>query len=84
MIPCKHAIPDGDHDHCREMDVPCTGSYPGALISVEEQDCYEPVCLWEAYQRDQTYENCCAWLKHRAYGKLCVDSLAFCCMELES
>jgi hypothetical protein len=24
-------------------------------------------CLWEAYQADQSYENCCRWLKHRAY-----------------
>ena len=67
MRPCCFARPDGDHDPCMEMDVPCTGSYPDALITIEEQDCYEPVCLWEEYQKNQSYRNCCAWLKHRAW-----------------
>jgi hypothetical protein len=70
MMPCKHAIPDGDHDHCCLMSVPCTGSYSGVIFGPDEQDCYEPLCLWETYQADQSYENCCRWLKHRAWMKL--------------
>ena len=69
MSPCKHAISDGDHDHCRRMDVPCTGSYPGAMITAEEQDCYDPLCLWELYQASGSYADCCRWLKHRAWMK---------------
>jgi hypothetical protein len=30
----------------------------------------EPACWWSAYQRDQTVETCCRWLKHRAYMRL--------------
>lgn len=67
---CRYAHPDGEHDHCTEMDVPCTGSFPGALISVEEQDCYEPRCCWEEYQADQSYERLCRWLKHRAWIRI--------------
>lgn len=66
---CRHAIPDGDHDHCREMDVPCTGSFSENLTRQEEMFCYEPVCYWGLYQADQSYENCCHWLKHRAWMK---------------
>ena len=66
---CKHAISDGDHDHCRLMDVPCTGSFSENLTRQEEMDCYEPVCLWEVYQANQSYENCCRWLNHRAWMK---------------
>ena len=63
MIPCAHALPDAG---CRLMPL-CTSALPGAGVSIEEQDCYEPACLWEVYQANQTYEACCAWLKHRAY-----------------
>ena len=24
-------------------------------------------CRWEVYQADPTWENCCTWLKHRAW-----------------
>ena len=63
MIPCKHASTGRT---CLEMII-CTAAIAGEPI--EEQDCYEPVCLWEAYQADQSYRNCCAWLKHRAWMK---------------
>lgn len=70
MMPCRHAIPEGDHAYCQEQDVPCTGSYPGNLISQDEMCCYDPICLWEVYQANQTYENCCRWLKHRAWMRV--------------
>jgi hypothetical protein len=35
-------------------------------------------CLWDVYQRTGRYEDLTRWLKHRAYGKLMIDSLAFC------
>jgi hypothetical protein len=31
---------------------------------------FESERLWEAYQANQTYENCCRWLKHRAWMHL--------------
>lgn len=27
-------------------------------------------CFWKAYQADPSYENCCRWLKHRAWVHL--------------
>ena len=63
MMPCKHASTGCT---CLEM-ILCTAAIAGEPI--EDMDCYEPVCLWEAYQADQTYENCCRWLKHRAWMK---------------
>lgn len=64
MIPCKHA---SSGCTCLEMII-CTAAIAGEPI--EEQDCYEPVCLWEEYQKQQTYERCCAWLKHRAWMRM--------------
>ena len=61
MIPCKHA---SSGCTCLEMII-CTAAIAGEPI--DEMDCYEPLCLWEAYQADQCYEKCCAWLKHRAW-----------------
>ena len=29
-----------------------------------------PYCPWEAYQADPSYENCCRWLKHKAWMKI--------------
>ena len=83
MMPCKHASTGCT---CLEM-ILCTAAIAGE--PVEDMDCYEPVCLWEVYQASQTYENCCRWLKHRAYmrreggndripGKLQTYSLPIC------
>lgn len=30
---------------------------------------WDLACLWEAYQQDQSHENCCRWLKHRAWAR---------------
>lgn len=31
---------------------------------------FKSECLWTAYLADPTYENCCKWLKHRAWMRL--------------
>jgi hypothetical protein len=69
---CVYAVPDPEHgcDHCKEMDVPCTGSFADVNFGPSEQDCFEPLCLWEIYQSSQSYENCCRWLKHQAFCRL--------------
>jgi hypothetical protein len=66
MIPCKHAL-----SGCMcEVMILCTVALRNSIITPDVLYCYEPICLWEAYQADQSYENCCAWLKHRAWMKL--------------
>lgn len=35
--------------------------------SIDHND--RPACLWEEYQSSGSYEDCCAWLKHRALMK---------------
>lgn len=62
-LPCKYALTGC---MCTEM-ILCTAAIAGEPIN--EQDCYEQLCLWEVYQANQTYENCCKWLKHRAWTK---------------
>jgi hypothetical protein len=63
MMPCRHASTGRT---CLEM-ILCTAAI--AVEPVENMDCYEPVCLWEVYQASGSYEDCCRWLKHRAWMK---------------
>lgn len=63
MIPCKHASPGKT---CL-LKTTCRAALRGE--PVDEMDCYEEASLWDIYQADQSYENCCAWLKHRAWMK---------------
>ena len=60
---CKHASTGCT---CLEMII-CTAAIAGE--PVEEMFCYEPICYWELYQADQSFENMTRWLKHRAWMK---------------
>ncbi len=53
------------YDDCAEM-----------WFSVDHNDL--PKCAWEEYQADPTYENCCWWLKHRAWMKLGTSDVPRC------
>lgn len=75
-VPARHVKTSPEsHEMCSE--------FPGGYYVPLLEEVSPALCLWEAYQQRPTYEKCCRWLKHRAYGKLALDSLAFCCRTLE-
>jgi len=63
-IPARH-VATSPESHAMYEEFP--EGYYVPLLPVAS---FESERLWEAYQANQTYENCCRWLKHRAWMHL--------------